>query len=36
MTDAGYADNQALLANAPVQTSSLLHCLQQYAGFINL
>ena len=32
MTDADYADDPALLANAPAQTKSFLHSLNQASG----
>ena len=31
MTDANYADDLTLFANAPTQAESLLHCLEQAA-----
>ena len=34
--DADYADDITLLANTPVQAESLLHCLEQAAGSIDL
>ena len=36
ITDADHADDQALLANAPTQTESLLHSLEQTTGGIGL
>ena len=36
ITDADYADNIALLANAPVQAKTLLHSLEQAAAGIGL
>ena len=35
-TDAGYADDIALLANAPAQTETLLHSLERAAAGIGL
>ena len=35
-TDADYSDNIAILANAPVQTETLLHPLERAAGGIGL
>ena len=34
--DTDYADDIVLLANAPTQAESLLHSLEQAAGFIGL
>ena len=36
MTDADYADDQALLTNIPAQRELLLHSLEQAAGNIRL
>ena len=36
ITDAGYVDDIALLANTPTQTQCLLHSLEQAAGGIGL
>ena len=36
ITDADYADDIAILANAPAQTETLLHCLERSAAGIGL
>ena len=36
ITDADYADDRALLANAPTQAETLLHCLERAAAGIGL
>ena len=36
ITDAGYADDIVLLANAPTQAESLLHSPEQEAGGVGL
>ena len=36
ITDADYADDIALLANAPAQAETLLHCLERAAASIGL
>ena len=36
ITDAGYADDIAILANTPVQAETLLHCLERAAAGIGL